>query len=165
MFKVYCSHNINQIPQLKHNNIIKWNKLAWNIHDKWPPLPNFTDLVHLLAECQYSFSALITMLFIPSYPRQSNGVASPRQRYTIKSDITTSTAGICQHTSLLPLFAVHWRMLNSLNNLPSTYGNRIYQTEYIKYIFQNTNFLFEFSSCNVIPISDVLHPKHPVLLS
>jgi len=44
---------------------------------------NFTDLIHLLAECRYSFSALTTMLFIPSDPRQGNGVASPRQRYTI----------------------------------------------------------------------------------
>jgi len=112
---------------------------------------NFSDLIHLLAECRYNFSALTTMLFISSDPRQGNGVTSPRQRYIINqiSQVTTSTAarGIYQHTSLLPLFTVHRRTLSSSNNLPSMYGNRIYQTLYIKYI---SRFLFKFSSCNVI---------------
>jgi len=54
---------------------------------------NFSDLIHLLAECRYNFSALTTMLFIPSDPRQDNGVASPRQRYIINQ--------ISQHRQLV----------------------------------------------------------------
>jgi len=153
MFKVYCSHNINQIPQLKHNNVINWNKLAWNIHDEWPLPPNFTGLVHLLAECQYSLSALTTMLFIPSDSPQGNGVASPRQRYTINQ--------ISQHWQLAFVnthLYCHYSQFTAERWVLRTIFHQCMETEYIKrnisdIYSKHANFLFKFSSYNVHPVT------------
>jgi len=93
---------------------------------------NFSDLIHLLAECQYSFSALTTMLFIPSDPRQGNGVASPRQRYIINQ--------IPQHRQMafVNTHLYHYSQFTGERWVLQTIHHQCMETEYIKRNISNT---------------------------